>query len=75
MLESDCRRGIAWVLTVEEPPVVTEIWARTQNVGEIVGDAVSMWVGKKSCYDYETNSCVGGEWVGEKSCYDYDWNS
>ncbi|KAL8540481.1 hypothetical protein ACS0TY_001931 [Phlomoides rotata] len=24
-------------------------------------DAVGMWVSEKSCYDYKSNSCVGGE--------------
>ncbi|KAL2537211.1 CAP superfamily protein [Forsythia ovata] len=25
------------------------------------GDAVSMWVGERSCYEYDSNSCVDGE--------------
>ncbi|CAK9145004.1 unnamed protein product [Ilex paraguariensis] len=37
-----------------------------ENIAEGYGDlkaadAVSMWVGEKSCYDYSSNSCVGGE--------------
>lgn len=35
---------------------LAEGWGRLSAV-----DAVGMWVGEKSCYDYETNSCVGGE--------------
>ncbi|KAL0454321.1 UNVERIFIED_CONTAM: Basic form of pathogenesis-related protein 1 [Sesamum latifolium] len=30
--------------------------------GTLTGtDAVGMWVSEKSCYDYSSNSCVGGE--------------
>ncbi|KAL2537290.1 CAP superfamily protein [Forsythia ovata] len=25
------------------------------------GDAVSLWVGERSCYEYDSNSCVDGE--------------
>ncbi|KAH6767039.1 pathogenesis-related protein-1-like protein [Perilla frutescens var. hirtella] len=37
-----------------------------ENLAEGLGrlsavDAVGMWVSEKSCYDYNSNSCVGGE--------------
>ncbi|KAH6813463.1 pathogenesis-related protein-1-like protein [Perilla frutescens var. frutescens] len=35
---------------------LAEGWGRLSAV-----DAVGMWVSEKSCYDYYSNSCVGGE--------------